>query len=164
MKTKWMMLMITGMLSISLVACEDDEKTADVGTDDSSMGDTDSDTEDATLEIVGNYVDDWGGRHTIGSNTWVSTFPGATDTDAAAVYTSVIAHFDNVEKYVILDNGDGTFGRNDWFVGEGVVYYCSIEYAATSFEVAKANETADNTDLVGAGCNGFAWTAMTPVQ
>ena len=120
---------------------------------------TDSGAQDATPEIAGNYVDDYGSTHQITKSTWV-------------VDTSIfhIAKLDNAQKFLIASNDSNNewnanlWSRFDWTRNSnGDLYYCQTTYKSASEQEAEMTQRADASDLTkGCGALGFGWTKLTP--
>jgi hypothetical protein len=156
-----------GATDAGLDAGADSGSDTDIDTDTDTGTDTDADS--GALEIIGDYVDDWGGEHHVTAAAWTAIYPGYGD----AGPTTAIAHvadYDNAADYLVAQNDaelsfdPELWARYDWTyedLADGGVdlYYCQIEYAAADQETAAANATADRGDL-GAGCGGFSWSRL----
>jgi len=124
----------------------------------SACGDEDP-KERGPLEIIGNYVDEWGNSHQITAETWTQTGTGFS----AMLHVSV---YNNFFDYLAgqNDSGDtfnpGKFSRHDWTMSLGNLYYCSSAFDKDTLHEALAADS-DATDLA-AGCGGFSWTNLTP--
>jgi hypothetical protein len=153
-------LLLTSQLALGCPADDADDDAADSGAestgDDSSSGGADE-SAGATLEIAGDWVDDFGGAHTISDAQWVQTF-------GADVFTYAIDHFDNDADVVIAQSADDdTWSRFDWsFADDGKLYFCQTAFGLASAAAAEATVAADAADPATAGCGGFAWSALTP--
>jgi hypothetical protein len=110
----------------------------------------------AVPEIHGTYLDDFGGTHVIGKDTWDDGFS--------------LFHYVRVRNgldYLIAQNDAGNsfnpnlYSRFDWTVSSDELYYCQIAFAAATADDAEANTAADRGNLA-TGCNGFAWSKLTP--
>ena len=108
-----------------------------------------------TPEVFGDWVDNFGGGWVIGGGKW-----GAWS----------MVSFNNASNRAIVQYPDddefnpGTFSKVFWtsFDEDGGWAYCSANFGkATSQEADEGPESADPTDLDGAGCGGFPWTRMT---
>ncbi len=133
-------------LSLSLVACGEDDKPAeDCGT----MCAEDS------LEVVGEWDTNFGTSETITETTWGD-------------FQNVV-FFDNDANVAVTQNAEdadfdpGLFNRIEWTEIEAdVFYYCTATFGEESEQAAlEASATVDSSDLEGAGCGGFSWTMMT---
>ncbi len=115
-------------------------------------------------QILGDYTDDWGTSYSFTEDEVVVVFP-PFDTDGEPTTVSAdITEWYADDEYLITDNLDGTFGRYDWtFVGDDL-YICQIEYAASSAEIAAANESADRAEPAASGCGDYSWSMLTPAQ
>ncbi|EDM81936.1 hypothetical protein PPSIR1_05698 [Plesiocystis pacifica SIR-1] len=131
----------------------------DVGTEDTTES-TDETTETDTtgtegLEIVGEYVDEWGSEHTITDAQWQQ--------DALLFH---VLDYDNEADYLIAENdannewSAGLFSRFDWAWDGDSLYYCQTVYDAEAAEAAEAAEPADAANLAGGCGEGFPWTLM----
>lgn len=142
-----------------LVAC-DGSKDDDTGADANSSVDTDSGAEDSaedsgsvdTIEVAGDWVDNWGGAHLISADAWSSW--GST---------YAITQYDNDVGFAIAQNGaDNEWGaelwsRFDWTWIDGELAYCHTAYDAATEADARAIAAADATNPES-GCGGFSWT------
>ncbi len=146
-------------------ATTDDATTDDTTTDDPSDTDmtvgTDSETEGAELEIVGAYSDNYGGSHDIANDAWTQEFDGAT-------LSFEILSYDNAADYLVAQNADSNefnpslFSKFEWTMVDDSLWYCQTAFGAETAEDAENTAPADNSDLEGAGCGGFAWTELYP--
>ncbi|MBC8074103.1 MAG: hypothetical protein IAG13_37635 [Deltaproteobacteria bacterium] len=103
-------LFLTSQLAL---ACDDDG-AADGGAEstdaDSSSGS--GDTAGETLEIAGDWVDDFDGAHTITDAQWVQTF-------GADVFSYTIDRFDNDSDVAIAQSDDDdTWSRFVWSLAD----------------------------------------------
>ncbi len=117
-------------------------------------------TSDSALEIEGEFADQWGTSVVITSETVTLAGMGRYN----------IAAFDNGENWLVAQN-DATneyspnlWSRFDWAEHAGDLYLCQIAYDATSQEAARGTKRPDATDPANAGCGGFGWTLLKPVQ
>lgn len=119
--------------------------------DESSTGSTES------LAIVGEWVDDFMGTHSITDVQWVQGF--GTD-----VFTYTIDHYDNDAEFLVAQSADDmTWARFDWTeADDGTLYYCQTAFAAASAEAAEATPRGDDSDPMNAGCGMFGWSALHP--
>lgn len=125
-----------------------------------SAGCETSDGPDGTLEIVGDYVDQWGNAVEITSQSITLAGMGRYN----------VAEFDNNANWVVAENDaaneyfPGMWSRFDWTEHGGDLYLCQIAYADESLEAAKDTEAPDATDPASAGCGGFGWTLLAPAE
>jgi hypothetical protein len=115
--------------------------------------------EGETIDIAGEYTDDFGGSVSIGS---------------CSIYGSPVTELSNAEQYVITQNAcdlffPGKWSRTDWtwYSGDGgaaALYVCTSTYDADSEAEAIAAPPADASDPVNGGCGGFSWSLLTPVS
>lgn len=104
-----------------------------------------------TGEVSGYW--NWGGSGT------VLDFSNATRT--AYVRTGVPSWCTNSGACECFDAGV-CHNRNVWTKSGGTVYFCQIVYNKPTLDEARSDPAAaDATDLAS-GCNGFAWSTMTP--
>lgn len=140
---------------------EESSSEDDVGTEDTTES-TDETTETETdttgtegLEIVGEYVDEWGSEHTITDEQWQQ--------DALLFH---VLSYDNETDSLIAENdannewSAGLFSRFDWAWDGDSLYYCQTVYDAETAEDAEAAEPADAGNLEGGCGEGFPWTLM----
>lgn len=153
------------LLVAPVLGCDDDpagDSGAEASTDDpSSTGEpAESSGDDSPLEIVGDWVDDYGGQHQITNTAWIY------DTGEFGVVTTNLMRHDNEAQWVAGEDAGmpGTFVRFDWaYDDEGTLYYCNTVYDATSLDAAIEAPLADATDPASTGCGGmFPWTMLTP--
>ncbi|HWB79562.1 MAG TPA: hypothetical protein VG755_31585 [Nannocystaceae bacterium] len=132
-----------------------DESTTAADESSSSSGGSTGSTD--SLEIAGEWVDDFMGTHSITDTQWVQGY--GTD-----VYTYTIDHYDNDGDVLIAQSADDmTWARFDWTTTEdGALYYCQTAFGAASAEEAEATPRADDSDPAMGGCAMFAWSALNP--
>jgi hypothetical protein len=112
---------------------------------------------DRGLEIVGSYVDDFGGDHDITDDTWTMSGVGVFHIDS----------YDNEAGFLVAQNdADNDFApdkwsRMDWTTAGDDLFFCQIAFDAETREDALANEDADR-DSLAMGCAGFGWTKLAP--
>ena len=113
------------------------------------------------LDLTGTYVDENGIRHLINAWEWRQEGQG----DPQLFY---VAGLSNEEGWVVAENGvDNTNNPRLWSVfqwtkdSEDQLYFCQSSDTSEMKEDAIAQERADTEDL-STGCNGAAWTAITP--
>lgn len=150
------------LLFFSLLACGD--KVEDTGVDTNvepsteDTTDTTDTTEISALEIIGNYVDNYDTSHTITETTWSDSWDNSF----------AITQYDNDANWLIAQNASTNSYNPDlwstfqWTNNEaGTLFYCQSVFDAATEEDAKANASADGSDL-DTGCAGFAWSTLTP--
>jgi hypothetical protein len=121
-------------------------------------GSDDPAKEKAGIEIEGSWVTTstmFTGSEVIDSESWSSDYgTGAT--------VSEIVEFSNDDNDAVLRAPDGTYGRTVWTeVSGGSFHYCTVSYGQDSVETAISESVvADDSDVDGAGCNGFSWTEL----
>lgn len=136
------------------------DTVADTDTDAATDTDTATDTESAELlEIIGEWDSNFGEVQTIDETSWLVVGPDYES-------TTIIFDFDNEAQWLVGDDSftEGAFTRTDWiWVGEQV-WYCSHAFAVASQEEAAATEPDPPLDAADQanGCEGFAWTVLTP--
>jgi hypothetical protein len=139
------LLAVVGLTTtLSLSACDSEAE-----------GDTESETgDDQSLEIVGDYVDDFGGEHSISETEWTNF----------GVFS--IAEWDNEARFVLAQNHpDNEFNpelwsRFDWTWDGDQLFYCQSVFDGETIEDARSGG-ADADDLA-AGCGMFPWSTLTP--
>jgi hypothetical protein len=104
--------------------------------------------EQAPLEIIGSWDNNFGGADIITATEW-SSFGAPSniveyENDANVVYTESSGMF---SKIVYTDVESDSF------------YYCIIDYGkATLAEAIASTKVADSSDPDASGCGGFSWT------
>ena len=149
----WLFFPITALL----FACTADDED---GADEAAASDeTDDESSSESLEIEGEWTDDFMGTHSITTDTWTQTFGGDT-------FTYAIAAFDNTAGTLVAEaDTDGAWSKFQWTPGTGAsVYYCQVVFDAASQAEAEAAPLADTTDPATGGCGMFAWTLLTPAM
>jgi len=117
-------------------------------------------TEDTTIEIAGNYTDNYGGGHEITATTWTQS---STYSTSAFTFTKV----DNTNNYAIAQNFDNNsfsaskYSRFDWTTDNSTLYFCQIAYNKDNATAAEAVTTADTSTPATSGCGSFAWSSLT---
>ena len=157
--------------ALAIVACADEKQDTDVTTDTNSDADTDVDADsDAdtdtdvmpSIEIAGDYTDNFGTEHNISDTEWAIAYPGYS----ADVYR--LAEVDNDLDYAVAENAadnafnSGLWSRFDWFDDGATLWYCQTAYDAADQAAASGTPRADASDPASAGCGGFSWTNLTP--
>ena len=103
------------------------------------------------------------------AGTWETNFATTEVITEDEWNEAEIVEYDNAENVAITQNPDdaqhnpSTFSRLVWTdPQDGTFYYCTVAFNLATLEEAQGSTaTADDTDLEGAGCGGFAWTKMT---
>ena len=133
-----------------------DTDTSDTDTSDTDTSDT-SDSDDglaADIAIAGDWVDNWGGEHTVNNNSWRST----NSSFAITVY-------DNDVGYAVAKNSadnewsPSLWSRFDWALSGGDWFYCQSVSDAASEAEALAAPPPDTSSLT-TGCGGFSWSSL----
>ncbi|HNC98117.1 MAG TPA: hypothetical protein PKW90_18440, partial [Myxococcota bacterium] len=107
------------------------------------------------LEIRGNWVDDWGGSHSISEDLW--------DMSGSSFH---ISSYDNFNHYAIAQNDAANawypefWSRFDWTWNGSSYYYCQTAYNAATEADALATPAANSADL-STGCGGFSWSKLS---
>jgi hypothetical protein len=121
-----------------------------------------------TLDLVGNYSDNYGTEHDISLVRWLQTSSwtddGGTMTDASEftrLYHSNQQHWLVAENHADNAWNTGLFSRFDWVDVEGQRYFCQTTYEAASAKAALELAAADSSDPATAGCGSFAWSSLT---
>lgn len=112
-----------------------------------------------TIELVGNWDDNYGGAQVITAAKW-----GTAD----------IREFDNAANSAIVQNpaddafNPSKFAKYVWTTpaADRSFYYCTVDFALATLADARAStKTADAANPETGGCGGFAWTrVMTPLE
>ena len=154
---------------LSLIACGEkgsdtasdtagEETIEETDTGETEVEDTGENSADA-LAITGEYIDGWGGKHTITDTTWTS---------GDSVFN--ISTFDNDLMFLAAQNDRANeynpemWSRFDWHYGtERELYYCQIAFDAVDESSAIGTDRADDRDLE-TGCGGFAWSTLSPAE
>jgi len=114
----------------------------------------------ASLDILGEYADDYGTSHVITNETWAqsSSFGDSTFN---------ITRFSNHDEYLIAQNDASNdynpelWSRFDWVVDGGELWFCQSTYDAPTELDALETARADDTDPSTGGCGEFAWSRLT---
>ena len=112
-----------------------------------------------TIEIVGNYLDEWGGEHVINAKRFIQV--AGFGSSAFEILT-----YSNSKKYIIAKNSDhndwyaSQYSRFDWATVNSQLYFCQTAYTATSAAQAESMTPSDPSNLMG-GCGGFPWSKLT---
>ncbi len=122
-----------------------------------SDGDVSSSTTGAaSIEIAGNWLDDFGGEHQISDTKWIDVF-------GEDMFPYTIDHYDNdADVAIAQDDGDGTWSKFEWIQDGEAVWYCQSAFGLKSAQAAMAAPDADSADPATGGCGGFAWSALHP--
>jgi len=157
---------ILAMVALATVACsgDDDDSSQDAvagsagsssDTDDGSAGAGGGTSVAESLEIVGEYDDNFGGEQIITDSDWNGSAIVGYDNELNVVYTQFpdddMYNPSKFAKTVYTEPKDGSF------------YFCMVEFSLDTLDDAKASETtADDSDPETSGCAGFSWTKATP--
>ncbi|HXS15804.1 MAG TPA: hypothetical protein VN764_01360 [Polyangiaceae bacterium] len=110
------------------------------------------------IEITGTYTDNWGGTHTITTDLW--------DTGYLQYALSIV---DNEQGFAVARNpaedvyNPCLWSRFVWTQDGDALYYCQAPYSAPT-ECAALGQDLPDADDLGAGCNGFSWSELTPSE
>lgn len=119
----------------------------------SACGDEEEE-DNAPLEVIGVWDDNFGGTTEITAESW-----GALRIDS----------YDNDENVVIAQNpsddafNPDAYNRIVWTDPvDGEFYGCFVDFGlSTAAEAESSTATADATDPANSGCGAFAWTLYT---
>lgn len=142
-------VLLLGVLAAMAAGCESESTTSDLGPEITGE----------PLEIIGDWVDDFGGTHAVTAQTWTM---GQT---MSGVFH--ISQYDNDENWLVAHNdADNAFSpdlwsRFDWTESGGELYNCQTVYDAATEEDARNAPPADPADPATGGCQGFAWSKLT---
>ncbi len=109
-------------------------------------------------EIVGEYVDDYSGVHSISANQWTNTGSGFTVTKVDTTNDYLIALNSSANDYY-----PDLYSRFDWTIdGNGDLYYCQTAYDASTDTLAESTDAPDSSSPSTGGCgsNSFAWSKL----
>ena len=141
-----------------MLACTGKEESTDTDAPDTDTPDTDAELPNDSIEIAGDYVDNWDSDHNITEDSWI------IDVDSSFTFTSVSNAVDGQPGWAIAQNAadnvydPGLFSVFEWFVDNGL-YYCQSTYDAADETTAFESPRADATDLEE-GCGGFSWSQL----
>lgn len=115
---------------------------------------------DREPSLVGTFVDNWDGTHSIDAQTW----------DMGSIHH--IAHIDNAAGFVIAYNdlentfSPGLWSKISWVKKNGTIYMCQGVYDAPTFGEAYCADLADPMDPETSGCGlaGFSWSVLEPAD
>jgi hypothetical protein len=120
-------------------------------------GDPDPDA----IAIAGEYMDGYGGLHTVSSTSWTQDYSGAV-----SVFS--IDSYDNETFFAIAQNDANNafnaelWSRFDWLMDSSdQLWYCQTVSDAADMQTAMDTTAADSADPENAGCGGFAWTHLS---
>ena len=140
-----------------------DSGAGDDAGDDVDDTDTGADTESeapAALEIVGNYVSDWGAEVTITTEEW-------QDVSDFGTMRFAIETYDNDADFLAARNSEDNdfnpsmWSRFEWTYEEDALYYCQVLFAESALEDVSDKENLADADDLSEGCAGFPWTKLT---
>lgn len=106
---------------------------------------------ETTIEIVGEYTDDYGGKHKITSSSWNLVN---------------LSYVNNEENYAVGRNDESeewtpcSWSLLSWHEEQTKLYYCQAVFSADSECEAMGSTLPDPTDLEQ-GCSGFPWSELT---
>ena len=114
------------------------------------------DSTQETFELEGDWSTNYGESYAITGEAWGAYSVLAYDNEANWAVT----------QYPEDDEWNpNRFAKQVWteIDGEGFFHHCTVIFAAETYEEAlDAENTADDSDLEGAGCGGFPWTHYGP--
>jgi hypothetical protein len=112
-------------------------------------------------EIIGSYVDDYGGTHEVTAESWTMADP----TTGTSVY--YITQVNNAEQFLVAQGAatntyyPSMWSQFDWtYDAAAALYFCQVTYKASSEKEAVETTPADANDLAK-GCSGFSWSKLT---
>ncbi|MBU1430740.1 hypothetical protein KKF91_09315 [Myxococcota bacterium] len=171
------------LLALSLPACDDGEEapnvpldlSADLGGEPIDAGGEGIDAGGEGIDAGGEGIDAGGEAGLAIAGAWHDGFMPHDITaeawrmgEGADISVFHIEVIDEVgEHLVALGDANnawnpGLYSRFDWAWEGEALYYCQIIFDAETLEAARAASGADRADLMGAGCGGFPWSALTP--
>jgi hypothetical protein len=110
------------------------------------------------IDIAGTYTDNWGGTHTITTQAW--------DMGVLSYALSVV---DNGQGFAVARNpaedefNPCLWSRFVWTQDGDDLYFCQTPYSAPS-ECAALEQDLPDADDLGAGCDSFSWSILTPSE
>ncbi|MBN2498541.1 MAG: hypothetical protein JXR96_28375, partial [Deltaproteobacteria bacterium] len=118
-----------------------------------------------TLEIIGDYTDNYGGGHEISQLVWFQFTDGYPEYDSFFHISFVDSEAQSLVAQNDADNGFNPelWSRFDWTFVDGVLWYCQTIYDAASEAAARAASPADPSDPASGGCGGYAWSRLDPI-
>lgn len=129
---------------------------SDSGSDSGSTGADSGSTGAAGIAIAGEWVDDFGGSHSITDETWTQTYGPDS-------FGYTFASYDNDGGVVIASSDDdGTWSRFDWTFVDQTLWYCQTGFALPTQQDAEQTPAADPSDPGSGGCGGFSWSRLSP--
>jgi hypothetical protein len=115
------------------------------------------------LPLVGTWTDGFGGSHAITAETWTMTNEGVDPSVFHVLTVDPAARWLSAGNDAANPYDAGLFSQFDWAIDGGSTYFCQVVYDAATQDDAEAATPADAGDLE-AGCNGFAWSELTPAE
>ena len=106
-------------------------------------------------EILGTYVDDYGGLQAVSDHFWYSGGLVFEDCSVDNVQHRIVAHNNLANKY-----NPGKFSRFEWTKNGNKLWYCQIVFDADTEQAAASAPPADATHPSTGGCGTFAWSEL----
>jgi hypothetical protein len=109
------------------------------------------------ISLAGSYTDQWGSDHVVAWGSW-------TQDDSSYALT----RWNSAEGWAVGQNASENdfnpdlWSRFDWAEVGGSLWYCQTNFAADTEATAEDTPAADPSDPATTGCDGFAWTNLTP--
>ena len=131
--------LITGLL----ISCSDDDSS-------------EKETTAATIEIKGEYTDDFGGTHTITATLWEQGY-----STGSSKFKIVKIDNENNLALALNDSANGynpdKYSRFNWATSsDGSLYYCQSVFDSETADAAEATTAPDASNPTSTGCGGFA--------
>jgi hypothetical protein len=127
----------------------------------SAAGTTGSGREALPLDVMGVWIDNYGGYHRITRTVW-------TQSGFGDVSTFNITAYDNDARVIVAQNNaknaynPGQWSRFDWTEYDGSLWYCATVYDAVTEQDASDAARADDSDPSSGGCGSYAWSQLIP--
>jgi hypothetical protein len=153
----WLFLPITALL-FACAADDEDDGPDDAANEDGPDEESGAEAPAESLEIEGEWTDDFMGAHSITTDTWTQTF-------GADSFAYAIAAFDNTADTLVAEADDATWSKFQWTAAAGGgVYYCQVAFGEATQADAAAAPLADTADPAMGGCGMFPWTLLMPAM
>jgi len=108
------------------------------------------------LPIRGDWVDNWGGSHTVKEWQWTS-----------GESSFAVTAYDTEAGWIVAQNAPDNeynpdlWSRFEWTQADGQLYFCQVAYNAETEADALAAGPADDSDPANGGCSSFAWSELS---
>jgi hypothetical protein len=113
----------------------------------------DANTDGTSLEIIGEYTDNFGGDQIITADDWNGSAIKGFDNGKNVVYTQFPD--DDMFSPSLFAKTVYTEPKDDAF------YFCMVVFDAETLAEAKASDASADEDDLEEGCGGFEWSLAT---